>query len=84
MTSTFRSCAASSPLFLFALPKGDVLGRGPAVSKSVAAGLWALIPPLSVGRHEIHVVGKVGTFTQDVTYKVLVMAPRAARPAQSR
>jgi hypothetical protein len=66
---------AGSPPFLFALPEDDVLGRGPAVSKAAAAGLWALIPPLRAGRHKIKVVGSVGSFTQNIVYKVTVVAP---------
>jgi hypothetical protein len=71
-----RVVRVTSPLFLFSLPKtDDVLGRGPAVSKAVAAGLWALIPPLRAGKHEIQVEGSVGDFTQNITYSVIVVAP---------
>lgn len=70
-----RVIRAESPLFLFALPEGDVLDRGPAVSQAVAAGLWALIPPLPAGPHTIEVQGKVNGFTQNIRYDVTVVAP---------
>jgi hypothetical protein len=41
----------------------------------VVDGYWALLPPLSVGRHTIRVAGKVPAtnFELDVTYRVKVM-----------
>jgi hypothetical protein len=71
---------AESPLFSFTLPADNVLGvntktKGPNPSPSVAAGLWVFLPPLAPGKHTIHVIGRVGDFTQDVRYTIQVAPP---------
>jgi hypothetical protein len=56
------------------LPADNIFGlveiAGP--HDCVADGYWALLPPLSVGRHTIHFAGGFNGFALDVTYQVTV------------
>jgi hypothetical protein len=77
-----RSYRAQSPLFIFGpLPAGNIFDffhiPAPAgtTSPSVSDGYYLMLAPLSVGRHEIHFVGKNSDgFIQDITYH-LTIAP---------
>lgn len=70
-----------SPLVHVTLPPGNVLGLVdplPNPSPSVGDGYYALVPPLSPGRHTIKVAATAVfpdfTFAQDVEYTVEVLA----------
>ena len=39
---------------------------------NVSDGYWLMLPPLPAGNHTIYFKGVVGTFTVEVTYKLLV------------
>jgi hypothetical protein len=64
----------TSPLFAFDLPAGDVLGKGPVASPSVAAGFWVMLRPLPRGRHVVRFGGAIETldFSVQVTYRLRV------------
>lgn len=62
-----------SDLFLFKLPKDNVLGLCAGSSPSVADGYWIMLEPLSKGEHEIYIHGIAefpdgSTFETEMTY----------------
>ncbi|OEU41428.1 hypothetical protein BGV40_14985 [Methanosarcina sp. Ant1] len=66
-----------SDIFLFKLPKDNILGLHPGSSKSVSDGYWIMLKPLSAGKHKIHIYGKaVGVlpdgsdFVTEMTYNL--------------
>jgi hypothetical protein len=78
-----RSYRAQSPLFIYGpLPDNnifeffgvpDTVGR---TSPSVSDGYYLMLAPLSVGRHELHFVGKFPgppVFIQDITYHLTIV-----------
>jgi hypothetical protein len=67
-----------SDLFIFKLPKDNILGLHPGSSKSVADGYWIMLEPLSEGKHTIYIHGKMvfpdgSSFETEVTYKITVV-----------
>ena len=68
-------CYVTSGDFGFSAPADNVLGvPGPVSGRSVSAGWWALIPPLSRGYHTLHFGGTFPdfAFTLDITYNLTV------------
>lgn len=68
-------CYVTSGDFGFHAPADNVLGvPGPVSGRSVSAGWWALIPPLSRGAHTLHFGGTFPDFayTLDITYNLTV------------
>lgn len=67
-----------SDLFIFKLPKDNVLGLNPESSKSVADGYWIMLEPLSKGEHKIYVYGKAvfndgSSFETEMMYYITVV-----------
>jgi hypothetical protein len=67
---------AASPVAMCMVPAEDNIfdvPLNPVPRECLADGYWALVPPLSVGKHTIHFAGAFGdSFALDVTYKVTV------------
>ena len=66
-----------SPQFAFTVPDPNILFVGPGSGTSVSDGYWAMIGPLSKGKHTLHFGGgfvgtPFGDFALDMTYKVTV------------
>lgn len=66
-----------SDIFLFKLPKDNILGLHPGSSMSVADGYWIMLEPLSKGEHEIYIHGIAEldgfTFETEMTYCITVV-----------
>jgi hypothetical protein len=65
---------AQSQQFPLKVPKDNILG-GPEIAGTylaIADGYWVGLKALSVGEHTIHFAGKVGTFSVEVTYHIIV------------
>jgi hypothetical protein len=57
-------------------PPGDNLfGANIGMHPCVADGFWALLPPMSTGKHTIHFGGVIGDWSLDVTYNLNVVPP---------
>ena len=67
-----RIIRTDSPLFTATIPEGGLLPAGSY--DGVADGLWAALPPLSEGEHEIHfeISAPNAGFSQDNTYHLTV------------
>jgi hypothetical protein len=64
---------ASSTVGTCMLPPDNFFGGNPGPHACVADGFWALLPPMSRGRHTIHFAGGLGDFHLDVTYNLTVL-----------
>jgi len=62
--------------FAFAVGYNGYGGVKPGVYRAtVADGYWALLDPLSAGRHTVHIVAQGPMFSLDVTYDLDVVTP---------
>jgi hypothetical protein len=64
-----------SQLFNITLPENNVLGLQPQTTQAVADGYYAMLEPLSLGKHTIHFSGVLGDpsanpFVTDATYNL--------------
>ena len=69
-----RAFRFASPLFAIDLPAGDVFGKGPVATPSVADGFWLILEPLPAGRHVVRFGGAVAAanFSVQTTYRLQV------------
>ena len=66
---------ASSTTGMCMLPTDNLFGAYPGPHECVADGFWALLPPMSAGKHTIHFSGELGAspgWFLDVTYNLNV------------
>jgi hypothetical protein len=66
---------ASSTVGTCMLPTDNLWGANAGPHPCVADGFWALLPPMSAGKHTIHFAGQLPgdpVFVLDVTYKLTV------------
>jgi hypothetical protein len=68
---TKRLVRADTGFFTAEVPEGGLLD--PGSYRLVAAGLWATLPPLPPGEHEVHFKISGGSFDQDITYHLTVV-----------
>lgn len=63
---------ARSDLFVFTLPKNNILGLSAGSSKAVSDGYWIMLTPLPKGQHVIYIHGgaEVYNFETKVTYYI--------------
>ena len=54
--------------------KGNVMGLRPGRRDAQACGLWAWIPPLRAGEHELRIEGEFGGFRTSARYRLSVGA----------
>lgn len=54
----------------FTATKNNALGVATGVAQTYACGLWAWVPPLPAGDHELRVEGASGNFSTSVRYRL--------------
>ena len=58
----------------FQAKRDNVFGVGAGRVPAQACGLWAWIPPLAAGEHELRIEGESGGFSTSVRYRLIVGA----------
>ena len=77
---------ASTPLFTFVFPEGNLFGVPAGAADAVADGYQALLGPLAEGEHVIELSGPAGPDTTErivTTYRLTVQAAQIIEPEAS-